>query len=170
MSAVYGLYPNPDSAQRAVNLLRAAGVESRDIAVVSSEPHEEFDFGKRDAHTSMPWLAALGGLIGGLSGYALAVLTQRDYPLITGGMPLVAKWPSGIVTYELTMLGAILSTLATLLITARLPDWKPRLYDPAVSAGNILIGVVNPAPQLRVEVEKKLREAGSGEVKEFSNS
>ena len=170
MNAVYGLYPDPDSAQRAVNLLRGAGVESRDIAVVSSEPFEEYEFGKRDARTWMPWLAVCGGLVGALSGYALAFLTQRQYPLVTGGMPIFAKWPSGIITYELTMLGAIITTLIVLLLTARIPDWRPKLYDPAVSTGKILIGVVNPKPEMRVEAAKRLREAGGGEIRELPDS
>jgi hypothetical protein len=163
--AVYGLYSDPDSAQRAVNALRGAEVELRDIAVVSSQPFDEYEFGRRDHQTPMPWLAALGGLAGGTGGFLLAVLSQKAYPLPTGGMPIVALWPSGIVTYELTMLGAILTALLTLLVTARLPDWRAGLYDPAVSDGKILVGVVNPREDSRVELERRLREAGAEQTK-----
>lgn len=64
--AIYGLYSDPDSAQRAVDSLRGAEVEARDITVISSEPFEEYEFGRMDHRTPMPWLAALGGLIGGV--------------------------------------------------------------------------------------------------------
>jgi len=172
MKAIYGLYPDPDSAQRALNMLERAGSDlgfkDRDIAVLSGEPYEEYGFGQRDHKTRMPWLAALGGLIGGLSGYWFVAFAQKSYPMISGGMPLVTKWSDGIITYELTMLGAILATLITLLVTARIPDWGGgKLYDPAISNGKILIGVTNPPEGARDELQNKLRSAGAEVVKEF---
>lgn len=169
MKAIYALYPDPDSAQRAVSALRGAGVEERALVVVSSEPFAEYDFGRHDDRTLMPWLAALGGLIGGVSGFFLASLTQKLYPLPTGGMPIVALWTNGIITYELTMLGAILATLLTLLTATPLPDWRAQLYDPEISDGKILIGVVNPPESSRVELESRLREAGASHVKELGS-
>ena len=171
MNAIYGLYPDPDSAQRALNLIERAqgelGISDGDIAVLSGEPYEEYGFGQRNHKTRMPWLAALGGIVGGLSGWWFVSFTQKSYPMISGGMPLVTKWPDGIITYELTMLGAILTTLFTLLITARIPDWRGRkLYDPAISSGKILIGVTNPPAKAREELGKRLRAAGAEEVKE----
>jgi Alternative complex III, ActD subunit len=172
MNAIYGLYPGPDSAQRALDALEQAqselGFSDHDIAVLSGEPYEDHAFGRRDNKTRMPWIAALGGLVGGLSGWVFASFTQKAYPMISGGMPLVTKWPNGIITYELTMLGAILTTLVTLLITARIPDWRGgKLYDPAISNGKILIGVTNPPDTARAELEKRLRAAGAEVVKEF---
>ena len=174
MNAIYGLYPNPDSAQRALNVLERSqselGFEGRDIAVLSGEPYEEYGFGRRDNVTRMPWLAALGGLVGGLSGWWFVGFTQKSYPMISGGMHLVTKWSNGIITYELTMLGVILTTLFTLLITARIPDWFGRkLYDPAISNGKILIGVTNPPEKARKEIENLLAAAGAEVVKGFTS-
>ncbi|MBZ5513685.1 MAG: DUF3341 domain-containing protein [Acidobacteriia bacterium] len=166
MQAVYGLYSDPSRAQRAFDSLRAAGVEEHGIAVVSSVPWEEYEFARRDRRTPMAWLAALGGLLGGVSGYLLAGLTQKAYPIPTGGMAINVPWTNGIITYELTMLGAILVTLITLLISAHIPDWTPRVYDPAVADGCILVGVVNPRHDSRVEIERSLREAGADSIKE----
>src|SRR6516225_9191996 len=95
MKAVYGLYPDPDSAERAVELLRGANVDDRSIVVLSSEPFDEYEFGRRDHKTIMPWLAALGGLVGGASAFAFVAFTQKVYPLPTGGMPIVSLWPNG---------------------------------------------------------------------------
>ena len=167
LKAIYGLYTDPDSAQRAVNSLRQAGVLDGDLAVLSSEPFEEYEFGRLDHHTAMPWLAVLGGVFGGVSGYLLASLTQQVYPLITGGMPISPRWTDGIVAYELTMMGAIVATLLTLLASTRLPDWREKVYDPEVSNGRILVGVVDPAVTLRAEVERALLAAGAPQVKEF---
>ena len=164
MKAVYGLYPDPDSAERAVELLRSANVDDRSIVVLSSEPFDEYEFGRRDHETIMPWLAALGGLVGGASAFAFVAFTQKVYPLPTGGMPIVSLWPNGIITYEFTMIGAILATLATLIVTARSPRESAQLYDPEVSNGKILIGVVNPAEGLRGAAEQALRNAGAESV------
>ncbi len=172
MKAIYALYPDPDSAQRAFNSLSAAASEfafdTRDIAVLSSEPFEEYELSRREAKTAMPWLAAFGGLLGGLSGFLLASWTQKVNPIPTGGMPIVTLWSDGIITYELTMLGAIIFTLLTLLVSARLPDWGNKLYDPEISTGKILVGVVNPPEDFRAELETRLREAGANQVKEFT--
>ena len=172
MNAIYGLFPDPDSAQRALNLLERArgelGIKDGDIAVLSGEPYEEYGFGQKEHKTRMPWLAALGGLVGGLCGWWFVGFTQKAYPMVSGGMHLVTKWSNGIITYELTMLGAILTTLFTLLITARIPDWRGRkLYDPAISNGKILIGVTNPPEKAREELGKRLSAAGAEVIKEF---
>ncbi|MGH9686624.1 MAG: quinol:electron acceptor oxidoreductase subunit ActD [Candidatus Acidiferrales bacterium] len=167
VDSIYGLFPDPRSADRGLKVLQSAGVRPENMLVMSPEPFEEFEFGRADRKTPMPWIAALGGLIGGISGYLLAWYTQVAYPMhiISGGMPVVSKWPSGIITYELTMLGAILATAVTLLITARLLHWKFDVYDPEVSFGKILIGVVDPAADSRADFESRLRGAGAEKVK-----
>lgn len=132
---------------------------------MSAEPFDDYSFTRRDHTTPMPWLAAAGGVVGGTLGFLLARVTQEAYPIVTGGMLIFAAWPSGIVIYELTMLGAVLTTIVTLMITTKLPNWKPKLYDPEVSNGKILIGVLEPADAARAEIENRLRGAGAIKIK-----
>ena len=167
VDCIYGLFGDPRSADAGMKELQEAGVRAENIVVMSPEPFEEYEFAHADRKTAMPWIAALGGLVGGLSGYALAWYTQVAYPshIMSGGMPLVSKWPSGIVTYELTMLGAILTTVVTLLITAKLLHWKFDIYDPEVSYGKILIGVVDPSSNSVSDFEGRLRGAGAEKIK-----
>ncbi len=165
MSALYGLYGDPDTAQRAVDGLRRAGVADADIVVMSSEPFEEYEFGHRDSATWLHWIAGLGGVIGLTTGYYLTSVTQQMWPLRTSGMPIVAPWPNLIVIFEMTMLGAILATVIALLITAKLPSRLPRLYDPEVSNGYILVGVQEPSTALADQMAAALRAAGEGRVK-----
>ncbi len=174
MNAIYGLFPDTDSARRAMTFLRAEsprlGIHSNSILLMSAEPLQEEAFGWKEQHSPMPWLAVLGALLGGTGGYALASFTQRTYPLPTGGMPIVAMWPTGIIMYELTMLGAILTTIVTFLIAARLPNYKRRLYDPEVSNGKILVGVSDADADCRAELERRFHQEGAEEVKEYSSS
>ncbi len=118
MSAVYALYSDPESAQVAVDRLRAAGVPDGEITVISSEPYESHEFGARDKSTWMFRIAAVGGAVGLTFAYWLTRTTEQAWPLPTGGMPIVANWPNLIIMFELTMLFAVLSTVATLLVTA----------------------------------------------------
>ena len=111
----------------------------------------------------------LGGAIGALSGYLLTTLTQKAYPIATGGMPITPPWTNGIIIYELTMLGAILMTLIVLLRGARLPNFKGVITDPEIWTGKILVGVVDP-PKDPAELEICLLEAGAVQIKYFSST
>jgi hypothetical protein len=164
-SAIYGLFPGPHAAERASLALREAGIAPDRIVVISPEPFEEFSFARADSETPMPWIAVGGGVVGGTCGFLLAWYSQVSNRLVTGGMPIVAPWPTGIVTYELTMMGAVLTTVIALLISTRLPSWKPRLYDPEVSRGKVLIGVLDPSDTILSDIEELLRHAGAEKIR-----
>lgn len=150
MKGVYGLYEDPNTAQQAVNNLRAAGVADADITVISSEPFEHFEFGHRDAKTTMPWIAAGAGAIGLLLSYYLLGASQRSWPLVTSGMPIAPLWTNLIIIFEMTMLSAIIATVITLIVTAFIGD-RGKLYDPEISDGYILVGVEDPADVEKIE-------------------
>ena len=151
MKAVYALYPDGQSAQHAVNRLRAVGLADREITIISAQPMEDYEFGHRDKETWMWWFACLGGLIGMAVGFGLSWLTETAWPINVGGLPTFAWWPNLIIIFELTMLGAILATVTTLVVSALLPGAGGRLYDPAVSEGKILVGVEEPVDPGKVE-------------------
>jgi uncharacterized membrane protein len=144
VSAVYALYSDPEAAQAAVDALRAEGVPNPDITVISSQPFEDYEFSRGDKPTWMFWIAGAGGAVGLVLAYWLTRMSELAWPLPTGGMPIVATWPNLVIIFEVTMLFALLSTAVTLLVTAQLPRRRPRLYDPAVSEGRILVGVEDP--------------------------
>ena len=146
MTAIYGLYDKPGAAQLAYTSLKRAGIASRDITVVSSEPFEAFEFSHRDHSMILFRLALLGGIMGCLFGVLLTYSTETAWPLVTGGMPIVAWWPNLVIIFELTFLGAIVTTVASLLVTASLPRFREPIYDPAVADGKILVGVPLLAP------------------------
>src|SRR4029077_13533596 len=115
MTAVYGLYVDPDAAQTAVDNLRAAGVPSGEITVISAEPFEEYEFSHHHKATWMFWIAGGAGAVGLTFGAWLARMTEISWPLPTGGMPIVAWWPNLVIMFELTMLFAMVATVVTLL-------------------------------------------------------
>ena len=154
--SLYTIAPDPAAAQRTFDALLFAGVRKQDITIISSEPLDRYEFGQREKAAPMPWLVVLGAILSGIGGFVLVSLTTKSYPIVTGGMPITPAWISGIITYEVTMLGAILTTLLVLVMTAPLLRWKHDLYDVQVADGKVLVGV-NPQENLREKVKKVLK-------------
>ena len=155
-ASLYTMCPDADAAQQTVDALLSAGARWEDITVVSSEPFDRYEFGQREKSTLMPWLVVLGAILGGVVGFLLVSLTTKSYPIVTGGMPITPGWITGIITYELTMLAAILTTLLVLLLTAPLFRWKQDPYDVQVADGKVLVGI-NPREDLRDKVKEVLK-------------
>ena len=164
MKAVYGLYPDGQSAQQAVNRLRAAGLVDRQITILSAQPMEDFEFSHIDKENWIWWIACGGGLIGMATAFALAWVTEMWWPINVGGLPTFAWWPNLIIIFELTMLGAILATVISLVVTAGLGR-RPGLYDPEVTDGQILVGVENPSEGMVADLQKELSTPPGARVK-----
>ena len=163
--AMYGLYAEPVAAQRAFTALKRAGVPEADITVLSAEPYEAFEFSHRDHSLLLFRLAGVGGVVGFIAGVLLTTGTERAWPLVTGGMPIVAWWPNLVIIFEMTMLSAILTTVGALLITAQLPSRLRSMYDPAVSDGKILVGVSLFAHREPAAIRRALDAGGALAVK-----
>ncbi len=165
MKAVYALYSNGDAAQRAVNGLRAAGYQDHDITVITAAPMEEFEFSHIGRHSYQWYIAVGGGLLGFAFSSWLTRFAETDWPINVGNMPIVAWFPNMIVVFEMTMLGAILASVATLIITAGLGRKRPKLYDPEVTNGKILVGIESPRDASGADVERALLAAPGAELK-----
>src|SRR5438093_11619888 len=98
-----------------------------------------------------------------VGGCALASFTALAYPLVKGGMPIVAPWTVGLITYETTMLGAVLATLAGLLFELRLPNFRKLPYDESVVDGGVLLAV-KYADQARGSIEDVVNSAGATKI------
>ena len=165
MTAVYALFEEPVAVQQAVDALRRAGVAERDIVVMSSEPFEEYEFSHIGRHSYQWYIACAGGLAGMLFSTWLTTFAEKDWPITVGNMPIVAWWPNLIVIFEMTMLGAIVTSVATLIITAGLGRKMPKLYDPEVTNGKILVGIAQPKDAAGADVERALLSAPGAQVK-----
>ena len=55
--------------------------------------------------------------------------------------------------------------MLTLFITAKLPSRLPKLYDPEVTNGKILVGVQNPSAATLPALEQALMAGGAAELK-----
>ena len=126
---------------------------------------EDQEFGETDKATWMWWIACGGALAGFIVAASLAYITEYGWPLNVGGLPIWAWWPNLIIMFELTMLGAIIATVATLVVTAGLGRGRGTLYDAEVSDGKILVGVEHPAATAVNDLRTALGAPAGAEVK-----
>lgn len=167
MKAIYGLYTEGASAQSAVDRLKAAGAAERDITVLTPEPREDLPLSHMHSRTYMWYFACLGGVIGFSIATTLAYVAETSWPIVVGGLPIVAWWPNLIIMFELTMLGAIIATIVTLLVSGELAISRRGIYDPEVTSGNILVGVENPPESSMAAFEQALSAPPGARVKKI---
>ena len=75
----------------------------------------------------------------------------------------MAWYPYLVIIFEMTMLGAIVTTVISLLVASKLPKFGKTLYDPAVSDGKILVGVPLTGPD--EAIRDTFTRAGAAAVK-----
>jgi hypothetical protein len=138
---ILGIFNDVESAGRGAGELVRAGFTEAQITSLSSVPYPDGVLVKSERRTWFRWVALAAGLVGACAGFSLAAGTAWLYPVQTGDKPIIALYPTGIVTFELTMLFAIVGTMAGMFLEMRLPPWGKRLYDPAIAEGCIGISV-----------------------------
>ena len=158
-----GVFAEVDTAVRAIERLRAAGMT--DLETYSPLPQHELEHALHRPQSPVRLFTLVGGLTGAAAGFALAIWTSLDWPLITGGKPIVSLPPFVIIAFEMTILFGALATVAGLFINARLgPSGKRFAYDPSFSAGSF--GVLVDAPAGRgSDARRILDEAGATSVR-----
>jgi hypothetical protein len=150
-------------ARTAVRRLIQNGIDPQTMEVMSSQPIHGEPIVPGQKPTRLRRWALTGAAIGLLAGGALATITALNYPLVKGGMPIVAPWTVGLITYETTMLGAVVATLIGLLVELRLPNFKTLPYDPSVADGGVVLAVSCP-DGARSSVESAVNAAGATRV------
>ena len=137
MGSCFGIlasYSYLDSAVKAIEQLRKAGL--REITAYMPYPeHEVEDALGYDQSPVRVW-ALVGGLCGAAGGLAFTSWTSLDWPLVTGGKPILSIPAYVIIVFEMMVLFGALSTVIGLFINSRLPSIKPMVvYDAEFTAG-----------------------------------
>jgi hypothetical protein len=120
---IYGIMAEFDTPTELVTVVRKSRAEGyRVMDAYSPFPIEELAEALHFHDRRLSLIVLLGGIAGGIAGYALEYWTSVvDYPLNVGGRPL-HSWPSFIpVTFETTVLFAALSAVLGMLALNGLP-------------------------------------------------
>jgi hypothetical protein len=107
-------FRDPHAAAAAIQALSGRGFDKRSIDVFSTQP-VEFEPGVLDRPSRMSLLAVAGAIVNAILATSFMFWTQRDYALVTGGMPLTSYWAVGVIIFEMAMAGAIAGTVAAFL-------------------------------------------------------
>jgi hypothetical protein len=170
---VYAVFGDPDQAEAAVSQLVSKGIDQRLVSVRSSEPllEHRLPTSADKEKTRIPTLALLGGIVGAAFGVLLSVATYQWMNLPTGGMPIIPYGPTGIVTFEITAMGAIFGAVITLMLETGLGlDNRPMKEGEAdlgedVADGGVLVCVRCPSDDQAATLGNLMTEFGAEKTK-----
>jgi hypothetical protein len=158
-----GDFHDQKSTARALLDLKASGFSPEEIDVFSNEPLDfPEDILNRRSHMSLA--VVIGAITFCLLIIGFVYFTQYNYPVVTGGMPIFSFWATGVIFYELTMFGAIVTTFFWFLRESGLMRRGRRPPAPALQPGIIALRIrchINQADAAR----RSLESAGADNVK-----
>jgi molybdopterin-containing oxidoreductase family membrane subunit len=130
------------------------------------EIEEAGDFGE----SPVKWFTLVGALTGTLAGFALALYTDFDWPIVVGGKsPGIASLPAYVVIgFELTILLGGIATILGMLVMCRLPNPTQRILDKRFTDDRF--GIFVPNASLDGEQARILKECGAEELREVQAS
>jgi hypothetical protein len=165
-----GLYSDLESAAAAVETLIQRGFAENDVTSISSGPYPEGVLVREERPSFFRWITLAGGIAGAGAGFLLAAGTAWLYPLHTGHKPIISLFPVGIITYEFTMLFAILGTIAGMFLEMGLPAMNKRVYDPEISSGLIGILVACKDASMQGKARQILQDTGAIKIRNEGES
>lgn len=127
---VYGLLAEFDTAEAlvaAARKARAAGYAC--IEGFSPFPIDELAEAIGFSSNSVPLACLIGGIAGCVGGFLMQVYATLDFPLNIGGRPLIPPEAFALITFELTVLGAVTGAVFTMLIANRLPRLNHPIFE-----------------------------------------
>jgi hypothetical protein len=137
-----------DSIVDAIHELRKAGFKDLTTFAPYPEHHIEEALGYHESPVRV-W-TLVGGLTGAATGFGFTIWSSMDWPLVTGGKPILSVPTSVVIAFEMTVLFGALSTLIGVFILSRLPHAKKTvIYDPQFMSGRF--GVYVPAEGAKLD-------------------
>ena len=145
MSATNGIlasFDYLDSTVEAIEELRRAGFKRESMRAYAPFPEHHIEHAMGYGQSPVRVWTLVGALTGTATGFAFTSWTSMDWPLITGGKPVLSIPAYVVIAFELTVLFGALSTVLGLFINSKLPGFKPPVvYDPEFSSGRFGIYV-----------------------------
>ncbi len=164
--SVLGLFQYEDDFLTAAGKFKEAGFD--DITLMSPIPVHGVEEVLGKKKNTIRYFAYFGAVIGAICGFALTVWTALTFVLPTGGRPIITFPPYLVITYELTILFGVISTLIGFHVASGLPAWRDKAYTPEAKIDRfvVAIGCVDSNPE---QAEQLFKELGAEGVKRVEN-
>ncbi len=157
-----------DDVVDAIGALRKAGF-SDELTAYASYPDHHIEHAMGYGESPVRVFTLVGGLTGTATGFAFPAFASMDWPLITGGKPILSMPAYVIPAFELTVLFGALATVIGLLVLTRLPNPRASVvYDPDFTAGRY--GLRVDADGRADEARAILRKYQPAEIREGSDA
>ena len=118
-----------DSTIDAIHELRKAGFKQ--LRAYAPYPEHHIDDALEHGESPVRVWTLVGGLTGTATGFAFTTWTSMDWPLITGGKPIVSIPAYVVIAFEMTVLFAALTAFGMMLALNGLPRLHHPLFDVA---------------------------------------
>lgn len=142
-----------DATVDAIHELRKAGF--KDLRAYAPYPEHHIEDAMGYGRSPVRVWTLVGALTGAATGFAFTIWTSMDWPLVTGGKPIISIPAYVVIAFEMTILFGALSTLIGLFILTRLPHIKPIvIYDPEFMSGRF--GVYVPADGGKLDEARRI--------------
>jgi len=138
-TAVFGIYPSAEHAERAVQSLMVAGFASSDISVLLPDSRSTKEFA-HEKDTKAPEGTTVGVTTGGVIGGTLGVLAGIGALAIPGLGPFIAAGPIMAGLAGLGVGGAV-GGLVGALVGMGIPEYEAKRYEGRVKNGGTLLSV-----------------------------
>ena len=163
-TGVVGVFGRLDGAVAAIESLKARGYAN--YRVYSPTPRPELADAVARKESPVRLFTLVGALTGTAFGFFYAIGTSLDWPLITGGKPIISWPPFVVIGFETTILIGSLVTVAAMFLFAGLPKLgRAPGYDPRFSDDKFGVVAFGGPAQL-AEARDIFAATGAEEVKD----
>lgn len=137
--AVFGLFDDRASLERAIDGLQVAGFNAMDISALLPDAKGTAELA-HEKHTKAPEGALAGAATGGVIGGTLGLLVGLGALAIPGLGPFIAAGPI-MATLAGAGAGGAVGTLTGALIGMGIPEYEAKRYEGFVNGGGSLLSV-----------------------------
>ena len=160
---ILGIYHLANTAAAGVRAILDEGLG--EVVTYSPVPDHALDQALHVTVSRVRLFVLIGGVLGCATGFIFPIYTVLEWPLITGGKPLISIPPFVVIAFELTILFAALGGLAGFLLLSGLPRVTGRPAPDARFTNNVTGISVTCAPEQVAAVRACLERTGANEVR-----
>ncbi|MPZ77379.1 MAG: DUF3341 domain-containing protein [Deltaproteobacteria bacterium] len=161
--AVIGTFDAVEGVRSAVTALHQSGF--KDTTIYSPLNSHEIETELEPVESPIGFLAFGGAAAGAGIGLLLTIGTSIQWPLMTGGQPIISLPPFFVISFELTILFGVLATLLGMFWQIHRSKSDPKFYDSRFSVDRFGVHVVCDEDRV-VVVKNLLSTAGAEEVRD----